>query len=111
MKTHEGQARQAIIAALNADLYLKHAIVVDHDININNLQQVLWAIATRFQASQDMFVIPKVRGSSLDPSAGEMGVTDKMGIDATAKPNLNDFAPMNTIPEEVMKRIKLEDYI
>ena len=110
-KTHEGQARQAIIAALNADLYLKHAIVVDHDININNLQQVLWAIATRFQASQDMFVIPKVRGSSLDPSADEIGVTDKMGIDATAKPNLNDFAPMNTIPEEVMKRIKLEDYI
>jgi 2,5-furandicarboxylate decarboxylase 1 len=110
-KTHEGQARQAMIAALNADIYLKHAIVVDHDIDINNLQQVLWAVATRFQASQDMFVIPKVRGSSLDPSAEQVGVTDKMGIDATAKPDLNNFAPKNKIPAEVMERIKLEDYI
>lgn len=110
-KTYEGQARQAIISALNADLYLKHAIVVDHDINISNLQQVMWAIATRFQASRDMFVIPKVRGSSLDPSAEQVGITDKMGIDATAKPSLNDFAPMNRIPREVMERIRLEDYV
>jgi len=110
-KTYEGQARQAMIAALNADLYLKHVIVVDHDININNLQQVWWAIATRFQASRDLFIIPRVRGSALDPSVGETGVTDKMGIDATAKPSLEDFAPMNKIPKEVMERIKLEDYL
>lgn len=109
-KTYEGQARQAIISALNADLYLKHAIVVDHDININNLQQVMWAIATRFQASRDLFVIPRVRGSSLDPSADQIGVTDKMGIDATAKPSLDKFAPMNQIPREVMQRVRLEDF-
>jgi len=110
-KTYEGQARQAIISALNADLYLKHAIVVDHDIDINNLQQVMWAIATRFQADRDIFIIPRVRGSSLDPSATEVGVTDKMGIDATAKPSLKEFAPINKIPPEVMKRINLEDYV
>ena len=110
-KTYEGQARQAIIAALNADLYLKHAIVVDTDIDINNLHRVMWAIATRFQADRDLFVIPRVRGSSLDPSAGEMGVTDKMGIDATAKPNLKNFAPMNKIPQEVMERIDLANYV
>lgn len=109
-KTYEGQARQAIISALNADLYLKHAIVVDHDININNLQQVMWAIATRFQATRDLFVIPKVRGSSLDPSADQIGVSDKMGIDATAKPSLDKFAPMNKIPREVMQRVRLEDF-
>jgi 2,5-furandicarboxylate decarboxylase 1 len=110
-KTYEGQARLAIIAALNADLYLKHAIVVDTDININNLQQVMWAIATRFQASRDLFIIPRVRGSSLDPSAEQVGVTDKMGIDATAKPSLDKFAPKNKIPADVMARIKLEDFI
>jgi UbiD family decarboxylase len=110
-KTYEGQARLAIIAALNADLYLKHAIVVDTDININNLQQVMWAIATRFQASRDLFIIPRVRGSSLDPSAEQVGVTDKMGIDATAKPSLDKFAPKNKIPADVMERIKLEDFI
>ena len=84
-KKYEGQARTALIAAFSADLYLKHAIVVDHDIDISDLQRVFWAVATRVQASRDIFIIPRARGSSLDPSAEPLGVTDKMGIDATAK--------------------------
>lgn len=110
-KKYEGQARSAMLSAFNADLYLKHCIVVDTDIDINNLQHVLWAIATRVQAERDIFIIPRVRGSSLDPSAETMGVVDKMGIDATAKPDLSRFASKNRIPKEVMERIRLEDYI
>jgi hypothetical protein len=34
-----------------------------------------------------------------------------MGIDATAKPSLDKFAPKNKIPADVMERIKLEDFI
>ncbi|MGD9032237.1 MAG: UbiD family decarboxylase [Desulfobacteraceae bacterium] len=110
-KKYEGQARTAMIAAFNADLYLKHVIVVDHDIRISDLQHVLWAIATRVQAERDIFVIPRARGSSLDPSAEPLGVVDKMGIDATAKPSLDQIAPISKVPKEVMERIKLEDYI
>jgi len=110
-KKYEGQARTAMIAAFNADLYLKHVIVVDHDIRIADLQHVLWAIATRVQAERDIFVIPRARGSSLDPSAEPLGVVDKMGIDATAKPSLDQIAPISKVPKEVMERIKLEDYI
>jgi len=40
-----------------------------------------------------------------------MGVTDKMGIDAVAKPSLAEFAPINKIPADVMRRIDLEDYV
>jgi 2,5-furandicarboxylate decarboxylase 1 len=110
-KKYEGQARSALIAAFGADLYLKHAIVVDHDIDLSDLQRVLWAMATRVQASRDIFMIPRARGSSLDPSAEPLGVTDKMGIDATAKPSLEKFSPINAVPQEVMDRIKLEDYV
>ncbi len=110
-KTYEGQAKSAMIAAFAADLYLKHAIVVDHDIDIMNLQHVLWAMATRTQAERDVFIIPKARGSSLDPSAEPLGVYDKMGIDATAKPSLENFPPVNRVPKEVMDRIRLEDYV
>ena len=110
-KKYEGQARSALLAAFSADLYLKHAIVVDHDIDIADLQRVFWAMATRVQASRDLFIIPRARGSSLDPSAEPLGVVDKMGIDATAKPSLERFSPLNTVPQEVMDRIKLEDYI
>jgi UbiD family decarboxylase len=110
-KKYEGQARSALLAAFSADLYLKHAIVVDHDIDVADLQRVLWAMATRVQASRDIFIIPRARGSSLDPSSEPLGVVDKMGIDATAKPSLERFAPVNTVPQEVLDRIKLEDYI
>jgi 2,5-furandicarboxylate decarboxylase 1 len=109
-KKYEGQARSALLAAFNADLYLKHAIVVDHDIDINDTQRVLWAMATRVQASRDIFIVPRAQGPSTDPSS-DQGVVDKMGIDATAKPSLERFAPINAVPQEVMDRINLEDYV
>lgn len=109
-KKYEGQARSALLAAFNADIYLKHAIVVDHDVDINDLQRVLWAVATRVQASRDIFIVPRAQGPSTDPSS-EQGVVDKMGIDATAKPSLERFAPLNFVPQEVMERIQLQDYV
>ncbi len=110
-KRYEGQARTAMLAAFAADLYLKHCIVVDHDIDIADLQRVFWAMATRAQASRDVFIVPRARGSSLDPSAEPMGVVDKMGIDATAKPDLARFSTRSRVPQEVMDRIDLRDYI
>jgi 3-polyprenyl-4-hydroxybenzoate decarboxylase len=45
---------------------------------------VEWAMATRFQANEDLFIIPQARGSTLDPTADqETGLTTKAGIDAT----------------------------
>ena len=83
-KQTEGDAKNALLAAFAAHPSLKHAIVVDTDINVYNLEEVEWAIATRFQASEDLIIIPNARGSTLDPSTDqEMGTTTKMGIDAT----------------------------
>ena len=56
---------------------------MDHDIDIHNPAQVDWALATRFQADKDLFIVPGAWGSRLDPSA-QGGVTTKMGMDATA---------------------------
>ena len=59
-------------------------VVVDPDIDIYDPEQVEWAIATRFQADEDLVVIRNVRGSTLDPSADqETGLTTKVGLDAT----------------------------
>jgi len=59
-------------------------VVVDSDIDVFNLSDVEWAIATRFQAGEDLLVIENVRGSTLDASANqETGLTTKMGLDAT----------------------------
>jgi UbiD family decarboxylase len=83
-KQTEGDGKNAILAAFSAHPSLKHVIVVDSDINIYEPNEVEWAIATRFQANEDLVIIQKARGSTLDPSANqENGLTTKMGIDAT----------------------------
>ncbi|MCS7130325.1 MAG: UbiD family decarboxylase [Archaeoglobaceae archaeon] len=80
-KKTEGDAKNAIIAALSANPSLKGVIVVDEDIEIFSYEDIDYAIATRFQADRDLVLIKGARGSSLDPSADE--TTTKWGIDAT----------------------------
>jgi len=83
-KQLDGDGKNALLAAFAAHPSLKHAVVVDSDIDVFNVSDVEWAIATRFQASEDLLVIKNVRGSTLDSSANqETGLTSKMGVDAT----------------------------
>ncbi len=81
-KQHNGDGKNAILAAFAGHPSLKHVVVVDEDINIYDDREVEWAVATRFQADKDLIIITNARGSSLDPSA-EKGLTAKWGIDAT----------------------------
>lgn len=81
-KNHEEDGKNAILAAFGAHPSLKHVVVVDSDVDPDDPFQVEWAIATRFQANEDLILIKKARGSTLDPSAND-GTTSKMGIDAT----------------------------
>lgn len=108
-KRTPGQAKNAICAAFAADMLLKHVVIVDADIDVFDEEQVLWAISNRFQADRDLVVIAHAQGSELDPSAGPGGVNAKMGLDAT-KP-LDGFPPELRVPDEVMKRIRLEDFL
>jgi 2,5-furandicarboxylate decarboxylase 1 len=105
-----GMAKNAILAVLGADLYMKRVVVVDHDVDIFNDREVNWAIATRCQPDRDITVISNVRGSDLDPSTSEDGYTAKWGIDATAKPSLSAYAPRNRVPPEVWRRVDLKDF-
>lgn len=108
-KRAPGQAKNAICAAFAADMLLKHVIIVDDDIDVFDEERVLWAVANRFQADRGLLVIPNAQGSELDPSAGPGGVNAKMGLDAT-KP-LGGFPPELRVPEEVMRRIRLQDFL
>jgi 2,5-furandicarboxylate decarboxylase 1 len=105
-----GQAKNAILAVLGADLYMKRVVVVDHDVDIFNDRQVNWAIATRCQPDRDIAIISNARGSDLDPSTREDGYTGKWGVDATAKPSLAAYTPRHRIPKEVWQRINLKDF-
>ncbi|MEM1564086.1 MAG: UbiD family decarboxylase [Candidatus Bathyarchaeia archaeon] len=83
-KQLDGDGKNALLAAFAAHPSLKHAVVVDSDIDVFDMTDVEWAIATRFQAAEDLLIIENVRGSTLDSSANqETGLTSKMGLDAT----------------------------
>jgi len=106
-----GQAKNAIMAVLGADLYMKRVVVVDHDVDVFDDRQVNWAIATRCQPDRDITIVTNARGSDLDPSSREDGYTAKWGVDATAKPSLAAYTPRHRVPPEVWQRLKLEDYL
>jgi 2,5-furandicarboxylate decarboxylase 1 len=108
-KRAPGQAKNAICAAFAADMLLKHVVIVDDDIDVFDEERVLWAIANRFQADRGLVVIANAQGSELDPSAAPGGLNAKMGLDAT-KP-LAGFPPELRVPDEVLKRIRLEDFL
>jgi UbiD family decarboxylase len=109
VKRAPGQAKNAICAAFASDMLLKHVVIVDEDIDVFDEEQVLWAVSNRFQADRGLVVISNAQGSELDPSAGPGGVNAKMGLDAT-KP-LTGFAPELRVPDDVMKKIRLEDFL
>jgi len=115
-KQMDGDAKNALLAALAAHPSLKHAVVVDSDIDVFNISDVEWAIATRFQADEDLILVKNARGSTLDSSADqETGMTTKMGIDATrplTKPR-EKFErariPASRRVEEIVKKLLVEN--
>jgi 2,5-furandicarboxylate decarboxylase 1 len=82
-KQTQGDGKNVLMAALAAHPSLKHAIVVDEDINIFNPEDLEYAIATRVKGDDDIMIVPGARGSSLDPCAKPDGTTTKIGVDAT----------------------------
>jgi 2,5-furandicarboxylate decarboxylase 1 len=110
-KKHIAQPKQAILAAFANDLYLKYVVCFDTDIDIDNGNQMTWAMATRVQADRDIMVLPGVLGCDLDVSALQESSLTKVGIDATAKPFRKDLPEVAKYPDDVMKRIQLKDYI
>jgi UbiD family decarboxylase len=89
-KNTEGDGKNAVMAAFAAHTSLKHVVVVDEDIDIQNMEDVEYAIATRVRGDRDLMVISGVRGSSLDPSRIGDGLNVKIGVDATMEMGKKD---------------------
>ena len=67
IKKQPGEGKNALLAALSV-MDLKHVVVVDDDIDVNDATDVEWAIATRVQADRDVIIVTNARGKPLDPS-------------------------------------------
>jgi UbiD family decarboxylase len=79
---------------------LKYVIVVDEDIDLYNVNDVMWAVATRCDPKADIAMIGGTMTSWLDPSSG--GLTGKVLFDATKKADFGGHIP--GYPAEAMAR-------
>jgi 2,5-furandicarboxylate decarboxylase 1 len=105
-KIAEGEPKMAMLTALGTELYTKHVIVVDEDVDIFDMDDVMWAVATRMRAEKDIFTVPGVKSAIIDPTSDPKTFTvTKMGIDATA-PLDEGFAERLTISDEQRTRAR-----
>jgi 2,5-furandicarboxylate decarboxylase 1 len=114
-KFREGDGKNILMAIFAANPSIKHAVVVDSDIDVYDMSEVEWAIATRFRGDRDLMVVPNVRVSSLDPTADqELELGCKVGLDATktlSKPNeIFERAkmPHSEVVEKVLKKHNID---
>lgn len=78
----EGLQRNAILAAFATLKDLDLVTVVDEDIDIQDPNDVEYALAMRMEASKDLFIIPGARTHEY-VRVSDNGVRAKVGIDAT----------------------------
>ncbi|WP_244492825.1 UbiD family decarboxylase [Bosea sp. Root670] len=87
-KRYPGQARRLMLglwSLLPQFSYTKLVIVVDGDIDPRDWAQVMWAVATRSDASRDLITLSDTPIDYLDFASPKPGLGGKLGIDATNK--------------------------
>jgi len=105
-KQAESEPRTALYSLLSNNAYIKHAVIVDDDIDIDNPYEVEWAIASRFQADRDLVILNDVGGSFIDPSVKEGFISAKMGLDATKPLSQAEKFEKITIPKQAQEKVK-----
>jgi 2,5-furandicarboxylate decarboxylase 1 len=108
-KIAEGDQWNAAMAAATI-ARPKLMVIVDEDVNIYDDSAVLNAIACISQPGISTQIIHGLRGSVLDPAMVHPTMHNLLVIDAT-KPVDRSFLVKVKVPDEILSRIKIEDYL
>jgi 2,5-furandicarboxylate decarboxylase 1 len=110
-KTYEAEPRQLLHFLLAGVPFIKHAVVVDEDVNVHDARDIEWAMATRVQGDEDLIILSGLRGRSIDPSKKEGLLTAKVGVDATVpvadKIRFRRISVPLEVGEKVSKRLAM----
>jgi len=101
-KRYPGHAKKVMAALWGLGHMMsltKMLIVVDHDVDVHNLNEVVFALAQRVDPQRDVVVIPGAHVDVLDTGSPTPGYGSKLGIDATRK--LPEEYGGRSWPEEV----------
>jgi UbiD family decarboxylase len=97
-----GIVRTLMLATAAVMPRLKFVIAIDDDIDLYDINDVMWAVCTRCDPKRDLASIAETMTSWLDPSS--RGLTGKVFLDATRK---GDFAgTIPGYPAEAMQRAR-----
>ncbi|MBW1722190.1 MAG: UbiD family decarboxylase [Deltaproteobacteria bacterium] len=95
-KRFEGEPKNVAAAAFGAYSWLKYCVVVDHDVDVFDMNDVWWAMVTRNRPDKGLLLMENALGFPRDPHDIHRS---KLGIDATAPLNQWDEFERKTIPE------------
>jgi 4-hydroxy-3-polyprenylbenzoate decarboxylase len=112
---YQGHARQALhVAAMcHAGAYMgRIVVVVDDDVDVTNLDDVIWAIVTRSDPRRSMEIIDRAWSGVLDPAIhpDEKGYNSRLLIDACRPYEWMDRFPTAIGPDPATKRMTREKW-
>ena len=86
-KRYPGQAKKVMMGlwGMGQLSLTKMLVVVDDDVNIHDMNDVIWAVTTRTDAARDTIIIDNTPTDTLDPASSLVNLGSKLGIDATQK--------------------------
>jgi 2,5-furandicarboxylate decarboxylase 1 len=105
-KQFEGEPKNVVAAAFGAYSWLKYCVIVDHDVNVFDVNDIWWAMATRSRPETGLLLMEKALGFHRDPFNIHQS---KLGIDATAPLNQWDEFERKVVPGA--DTIRIEEYI
>ena len=105
-KRFEGEPKNVAAAAFGVYSWLKYCVVVDHDVDVFNMSDVWWAMATRSRPDKGLLPMNEAMGFPRDPFHIHQS---KLGIDATAPLDQWDEFERKSVPG--IHTIRLEDYL
>jgi len=102
----QGHADEVIRAAIDVNHdYSKIVVVVDEDVDINDVNDIVWAASNRASAQRDMTIVRDLPGFYRDPHKDHWG---RLGIDATKPWGRQAEFDRTTVPG--VDDINLRDY-
>lgn len=104
-KSHDGEPKQLLHLLLSHAPWIKHAVVLDDDVELHDPEDVEWALATRVQGDRDLVILSGLPGRSIDPSTRD-GFTAKVGVDATVPIRERGRYVRPRVPSDVVQKAR-----
>ncbi len=104
-KRYPGQAKKVMMGlwGMGQLSLTKMLVVVDEDINVHEINDVIWAITTRADAARDTTIINNTPTDTLDPASPLVNLGSKLGIDATQKTKEEGY------DREIQQQVQVDD--